>query len=508
VLLCAKSMLHRTIYSFIISPFFMCNLNDPGCSGAGSSGKDYCYDRTRYTPPTGPNALTYIGEQKNLARCQGDCDRDGDCLPGLLCYERCGVEPVPGCDGLGVEKKDYCYSPQPTTDPPTLSPGPNGETYYPGLLTVHENGLLLSKGLTSRIIATAGKKVALANGEQSVDQFHLYPDYGHAFADPDPNNPGGWIYMSNSEMGSAQGGVGALKFDSKGDVIDYRMLLRGTNRNCGGGPTPWGSYITCEETTGGRNWQVDPSGIRTSGVISLGNDGIGGSFESFAYDLSAPDAPQFFVTEDATRGALQRWRPTNPDWNDPWNILHGPGTTDYLVLEPDTGTFYFTPDRALAEANAADLYPNSEGIDSVGGMLYFVSKAMKGLYILDLHNGTYTSHTTSNGAFDGQPDQVKRLLPSVDLLYFTEDGTAKPGIHGRNQNGAYFTIMEGYDPTDESTGLAMSPDAMHLYFALQRAGHVYDVTRSDGMPFSASTLNIKYHGATEATLRRRLRLAL
>jgi len=43
------------------------------------------------------------------------------------------------------------------------------------------------------------------------------------------------------------------------------------------------------------------------------------------------------------------------------------------------------------------------------------------------------------------------------------------------------------------TGLAFSPDARHLYFAMQDAGKIFDVTRTDGLPFNGKTLNIKYH---------------
>lgn len=49
---------------------------------------------------------------------------------------------------------------------------------------------------------------------------------------------------------------------------------------------------------------------------------------------------------------------------------------------------------------------------------------------------------------------------------------------------------------DETTGLAFSPDARHLYVAYQTNGILFDVTRTDGLPFNAKTLNVKYHVAT------------
>jgi hypothetical protein len=41
-----------------------------------------------------------------------------------------------------------------------------------------------------------------------------------------------------------------LTFDTReGSLIETTDSLSGTIRNCAGGPTPWGSWLTCEETT-------------------------------------------------------------------------------------------------------------------------------------------------------------------------------------------------------------------------------------------------------------------
>ena len=54
--------------------------------------------RNSWTPPRGTK----------LKECQGDCDSDRDCAPGLKCYERSGNEPVPGCTGKARRAYDYC----------------------------------------------------------------------------------------------------------------------------------------------------------------------------------------------------------------------------------------------------------------------------------------------------------------------------------------------------------------------------------------------------------------
>ena len=106
--------------------------------------------------------------------------------------------------------------------------------------------MYLSRGLTSKVIATAGTPMSYANGIKSTAPFHIEPDGAAVFDDTRGDNPGGWIYVSNSEADNGQGGVGAITFNAEGNVMDYKMLLTGTNRNCNGGKTDWNTWISCE----------------------------------------------------------------------------------------------------------------------------------------------------------------------------------------------------------------------------------------------------------------------
>ena len=341
---------------------------------------------------------------------------------------------------------------------------------------MNSNGLLLSTGLSARIIATTGKFVQYRNGQTSSVRFHGRPDFGATFPDRNPFNPGGWIYTSNSEgkeVGS--GGVGAITFDRNGNVLDYKVLLKGTTMNCGGGRTPWNTWISCEEFGArGQVYQVDPSGKRTAEKTVLGAQG--GAFESFSYDVRNQSMPRFFVTEDADTGALRRFTPLQPNWDDPWTMLHGDGTLEYLVLEPTgngKGNYDWVSDVGTAKSNAAKYYPNSEGIDVLGSHLYFVCKKIKQLFVLDLDNGTYTNSTTANGLFDGKPDQMSHIIGGdEEVLYFTEEGGNNPGVHGRSAQGFYYTILEGQQYKDETSGLAWDPSGHHLYVAYQDRGYV------------------------------------
>ena len=46
--------------------------------------------------------------QDGLPECHGDCNNDSDCAAGLLCFHRSGFEVVPGCEGSGTKRTDYC----------------------------------------------------------------------------------------------------------------------------------------------------------------------------------------------------------------------------------------------------------------------------------------------------------------------------------------------------------------------------------------------------------------
>lgn len=316
-----------------------------------------------------------------------------------------------------------------------------------------------------------------------------------------------WLYVSNSEV--RKGGVGMITFDKNGDAIKYEMIMKGTRRNCGGGRTPWNTWVSCEEFQNeGQVYEVDPYiGITSQQMTVLG--GTGGTYESFAYDARNSDNLTFYVTNDSQNGALLRFTP------DPLvlakakttgyygSLLLSKGKMEWLILEPKTydssatsGTFRWTTSRGEGGHNANRYYAFSEGIDIRDGFLFFTCKKMTSLFILNLDDFTYTRSSTKSGKFDGQPDTIVRIIDKNDLgdmLYFCEDGQKQCGIHAKDRNNKYYTILEGAAQYagDETTGLAFSPDNKRLYVCFQKSGTLYEISRKDGHPFGADHISVK-----------------
>jgi secreted PhoX family phosphatase len=78
------------------------------------------------------------------------------------------------------------------------------------------------------------------------------------------NGPGTPFGPGTPYDAAARGGTTTIEVTPKGKVVDAYTSLNGTQMNCSGGPMPWGSWVTCEETINGPD--VGPDFTNVSNV--------------------------------------------------------------------------------------------------------------------------------------------------------------------------------------------------------------------------------------------------
>jgi len=347
----------------------------------------------------------------------------------------------------------------------------NGAGPYGSLLAANSNGIQLPPGFTSRIVATSGSTVP---GTSYV--WHGAPDGGACFGTAD----GGWVYVSNSELSSGSGGVGALRFSAAGSVVGAYRILSGTTRNCAGGPTPWGTWLSCEENgASGKVFECDPFQA-SQGVVRTAL----GSFNHEAASVD-PQSGRLYLTEDDPSGRLYRFTPTTPG-NLSTGLLEAArvsGTNVTWVSTSSTG-----PDRQSTTTG----FNGGEGTWISGRSLFFTTKGNNRVYELALDTQQltilYDAATTTNAPLTGV-DNITAHPTSADL-FVAEDGgnmelciiawvngvrTVSPFLRINNQSGS------------EITGPAFTPDGTRMYLSSQRGGSGSGITYEITGPFRASS---------------------
>ena len=320
------------------------------------------------------------------------------------------------------------------------------------------NGVMLPAGFSSRIVARSGQPPV--SGSSFV--WHGAPD-GGACVRYSSAADDGWIYISNSEIGSGNGGVSALQFDARGNVVDAYSILQGTSRNCAGGLTPWNTWLSCEEVDNGQVWECDPMGLEPAVVRpALGRF----KHEAVAVD---PVCKRLYLTEDKRDGGWYRFTPrAYPDLSE--------GTLEVAQLRADSTVQWLPLDDPLAarqptryQADAMSVFNGGEGIVYHDGAVYFTTKGDNRIWC-------YQIALNKVSIVYDDDDHAKPVLTGVDNitvdaqgnLYVAEDGGDMQVVVVTAQGEIWpVAQLTGHDAS-EITGVAFSPDGSRLYFSSQR----------------------------------------
>lgn len=335
-----------------------------------------------------------------------------------------------------------------------------------------KHNIEIPEGSSIRVVAQSGMPVI--NDKSFI--WHSAPDGGACFTTHDE----GWVYVSNSEIDKNGGGVSAIRFDNKGEIVDAYSILTNTSRNCAGGKTPWNTWLSCEENgDAGQAYECDPEGKRKAIVRSAM-----GSFnhEAVAFD---PKTQNCYMTEDIRDGCLYRFKPVSK--NDLSKGILEVAVANKNVMswkKIDDPLAKTKPTRYQVEEAAR--FKGGEGIIYHDRKIFFTTKKDNVVWQYHIDTGLITK------IYDAA-DYRQPLLTGVDNIEVSPNGELLIAEDGGNMQ--IIALDNSYKPhvlvqiyrqdRSEITGPAFSPDGKRLYFSSQRGksgksedGITYELTFS------------------------------
>jgi uncharacterized protein len=287
--------------------------------------------------------------------------------------------------------------------------------------------------------------------------------------------------------------------DGRAGLVSQFASLTGTFVNCAGGTTPWGSWITCEETVAGTgagweknhgyNFEIPASANRVVTPVALK---AMGRFEHEAL-ATDPATGWIYQTEDRTPSGFYRFKPAVPG-----QLAQG-GTLEALAVvgadgyDTKTNQAPLTP-RAVRwvkidqpDSDAATLasgFVYNQGLDK--GAAQFAR--LEGCWYAD--NSIFFNATSGGNAGAGQIWQYHTGRHELQLIFespsaavlnspdnicvsprggivLCEDGAGTNYVRGLTRDGTIFDLVRNNINGTEWAGACFSPQGRTLFVNIQ-----------------------------------------
>ena len=212
----------------------------------------------------------------------------------------------------------------------------------------------------------------------------------------------------------AGGGTTTIEVTRFGEVVHAFTSLNGTQMNCSGGPTPWGSWITCEETVNGPDVGPDFTGVSNVPLTER---------HGFIFEVPAGGQSN---REPITRA--------------------GRFPHEALAVDPRSGIIYMTEDNFEIPSGFYRFIPTTNPMESGhlenDGRLQML--AVRGIPNADLAVTQPMRATYHVDWVDiNDPDPTFPHTPGETAPTTNDEAIAYVGQQGFDQGAAYFSRLEG-----------------------------------------------------------------
>ena len=410
-----------------------------------------------------------------------------------------------------------------------------GELLPVPALNTGETHLALPKNFQYKVIGKVGKLMSdnreTPRAHDGMALFQLRNEWrivrNHEINDRLPKNEV-VIGSANHYDETAGGGTTTLVIDPKTrEIVRDFVSLSGTLNNCAGGPTPWQSWISCEETTYGQTKYTTAGGLEVGGfakphgycfeVRASANNNVAPvaltAMGRFVHEAVAVDAKRGIVyqTEDNNPAGFYRFLPNRHKHLEEGGRLQVLAVKDKANFDTrtgqKTGKQLKTTWLSIDEPNPPEADTNSSAVFNQGskkGAALFAR--LEGCFIAK--NGQVYFASTNGGENKGgqiwlyQPDGKDKgiltlvfespdreildmpdnicLHPKNNLLFLCEDSdyglsgaTAENFVRILSPDGKIADFAKNISPgkeTSEFAGATFSPDGKTLFVNIQAAG--------------------------------------